>query len=48
MIEPTTPVLEGEQLNHYATEASDSLYGMGKSELFVLRSSVYYYCGKHV
>ena len=21
-IEPTTPVLEGEQLNHYATEAS--------------------------
>ena len=27
-IEPTTPVLEGEQLNHYATEASfNSLTG---------------------
>ena len=28
-IEPTTPGLEGEQLNHYATEASYSGYIIG-------------------
>ena len=31
-IEPTTPVLEGEQLNHYATEASS--LGRGNESLY--------------
>ena len=32
-IEPTTPCLEGEQLNHYATEASQTwLYSHKKDE----------------
>ena len=32
-IEPTIPGLEGEQLNHYATEASSTIHRLPKSEI---------------
>ena len=33
-IEPTIPGLEGEQHNHYATEASSTIHRLPKSEIF--------------